>query len=351
MSGSVTYPFDFDPLLGFTRKANLGPLLPEGQVPPGTVIRSVPGYDFWFEGDSDAGARNRILTLGGSTSDRTLGGHWPMYLFEMLAAKGVSNAVFNGGVASYNSFKETAKLMRDGPALAPTLVLSLSGINDLPTSVHSLPGHPAFSSMDLELCRAIAAGSKDFSGFTLGLENKAPGPVSWLRNTRQRTLLAAELGAAHLTFLQPTLGLGARKMSRAEKDMLLEQAESHGGLEHYLELTRTFYDEVRAGLEGRDDVVDLSEIFIGEADVYREFRHPNPKGQKILAERILAEIEARGLLERDSGPDRPAEKPGLLLRALDWIDRSKPRPKDDGRKSEKGESGGIELPENNYPMY
>jgi hypothetical protein len=82
-----------------------------------------------------------ILTMGGSTTDGARGsGSWPEELSKLLATRGISATVVNGGTSGYSTNQELLKLVRDGLEFKPDIVISYSGVNY--RSAYSEMTHP-----------------------------------------------------------------------------------------------------------------------------------------------------------------------------------------------------------------
>ena len=110
---------------------------------------------------NDTGKELRIVILGGSTTDPEVMdpmewndpnkreqslGSWPRFLHEYLIANGIDVLIYNGGFSSYISGQEMLKLIRDGLALKPDIVICFDGINDAHSSMRYDSKHSKFHS-------------------------------------------------------------------------------------------------------------------------------------------------------------------------------------------------------------
>src|SRR5262245_21678741 len=70
-----------------------------------------------------------ILAMGGSTTDAVQSNQsWPEELSKLLAEKGISATVVNGGTGGYSTNQELLKLVRDGVEFDPDIIISYSGV-------------------------------------------------------------------------------------------------------------------------------------------------------------------------------------------------------------------------------
>lgn len=107
------------------------------------------GYDRFTTSSGDLHGEKaepplRLLSLGGSTTSWRYreGSLWARDLANLVSERtGRQVQLFNGGVRGYSSSQELIKLVRDAHSIAPDLVVSLSGINDIGTR-YSQPKFP-----------------------------------------------------------------------------------------------------------------------------------------------------------------------------------------------------------------
>ena len=285
---NTKYPC-FDPMLGYARKEQ-----------EDRETKSIPGYEIWPVDLNMHNADIRIMVLGGSTSDRIEGCNWPCQFADIARGKGVSALVINGGCGGYNSTQEMLKLFRDGPALKPDLVVALSGLNDIDFYHSYSATAPFVSGYQVQIGKYIINTSEAFNWIALGLPNRLPDYEIWLRNTRITKHIATDMGAQYCCFLQPGVGVGEFVPDSFELK-LIEQANrvvTPLSRKKLLKATENFYQNIRNHLAEHPHIIDVSNVFKGMSKIYRDVRHPNEHGNKILAERIFRELDKRNVFER-----------------------------------------------------
>lgn len=253
--------------------------------------------DFTVYGDSGTQDSLRIMTLGGSTTTPHFERCWPKQLHELLIERGSPAVVFNGAVSGYSSSQELLKLMRDAPALAPDVIVSYNGINDV-GFLHSSRKHPMIHSYlagvmrDL-LRRNISARSPagTVTEVSLGAhQNDEPADV-WFRNVRMMKAIASVIGADYLCFLQPTLGVGHYQPSKQEERMLVAYDRTLRG--RYLRELSSFYEHASSLLGFDAPVIDLRDSFAAQENIYHDCRHPNGEGYRVIARTIMDALAAK----------------------------------------------------------
>ena len=137
-----------------------------------THVGGLPGWA--VHGDA-ACEGARIMVLGGSTSSEVyVGESWPSMLHRMLESEGIENVVFNGAHESNPAIKELLRMERDICWLKPTVVVSMSGVND------RMPARDKFDAA------------------------RGENPVaSWKRTERHMKAIAESEGARFFAFYQP----------------------------------------------------------------------------------------------------------------------------------------------------
>ena len=266
----------YDPTLGYAH-----------QFSDEKEISAIPGFDIWPGNLDPRKVKMRILTLGGSTTDYREGCRWAKFLADTLTERGHSVMVFNGGCGGYNSHQELQKLYRDSPALMPTHVISLSGINDFVG--WSVAKHPMINPYQSDIGFYLLNHASAFDAITLGLPNPMKAHEYWLRNGRTMRFIAEDLGANYLQVIQPTLGSSPYEMNAQEREWL----DAEGS--NYLSDLTVFYHKVRSAMkEARHShLFDLSALFVDERDLYTDSRHTNDRGNQMIAEAIATEVLQR----------------------------------------------------------
>lgn len=277
--------------------------------------RKIPGFVIYGAQDEDSALR--IVALGGSTTDPLTEGNWPEQLEEILKANGVEAQVYNGGVAGYSSNQELLKLIRDVLPLKPDIVISLSGINDL-GGLHSVKGHPMVHPYQHKILKAIANRTEKPSWLLPNAVAAARsltatpestkidvgyGPIvrtspakQWLLNQRLMHAVTEECGIKFLGILQPTMGVGTYDPTVAEQEMLNKAVKKAAWKGDYVEFVRAFYREAHPELQNMPFCISLVDVFQDEHNMYRDARHQNREGCKVLATEIFEELDSRGML-------------------------------------------------------
>ena len=273
----------YDPTLGHARDP--------AKAPP--EVRMIPGYDLWPVDMRSTDAVNRIITLGGSTTDWFGECRWAMHLANAANQAGFPTLVMNGGCGGYSSHQELLKLYRDSPALQPTLVVSFGGINDFVE--WSWPKHPMLNQFQVHLAKVIGTEKSAFDGFTLGLPNDMKPWEFWLRNGRAMRFMAEDMGANFIQCLQPTMGTAPYNPTPEEQRILDAPGQD------YYRVLDAFYSGCRAsvGTPRHDHLVDLTRIFTGMSDLFHvDSRHADDRGNQIIAKAVFDELVSRDWLKR-----------------------------------------------------
>ena len=285
-----------------------------------------------------------VVTLGGSTTDglleHELGHTWPYWL-SRLGSEGGSNRellVLNGGTGGFSSSRELRKFERDVLLLNPhpDIVISLNPINDIDGYDGWKWLELSFPYYNLRQLRVIngervASGQSALGSFlpnsqflvhqlinrvsrslTAARRGEAVKPFEldprfektlpharfktkgelWKFNVSTMHAISKAIGANYLVFVQPTMGLKSEKiesMSPNDKK-LLSQVE-----QDYITAINKTYDEIRPLCHELDFCVDISDLLKYDGrDFYHDPRHPNARGTRIIAERVLRELSDRG---------------------------------------------------------
>ncbi|MFO1247323.1 MAG: SGNH/GDSL hydrolase family protein [Alphaproteobacteria bacterium] len=278
-----------------------------------------------------------IVTLGGSTTDGLLrladGYTWP-YWMSRLGNEEAGNRgllVLNGGTGGFSSSRELRKLERDVLLLnpRPEIVISLNGINDvdgydgqmelsipyynerqlqlingertasgtfLPNSqllAHLLIDRITRSLMGTPRIEAVKPFRLDprFEKTLPRAKFKTKGEL-WKFNVSMMHSISQAIGAKYLVFVQPTMGLKSEKV----EGMSVNDKKIHDQIaQDYSVAINKTYDEIRPLCHQLDYCVDISELLKYDGvDLYHDRRHPNARGNQIIAERVLKELSDRG---------------------------------------------------------
>ncbi|WP_424832217.1 SGNH/GDSL hydrolase family protein [Ruegeria sp.] len=283
---SEAFPYEepdysvYDPFLGYSKKSN-----------------AIPGYDIWPPGEGFKDKDIVILTIGGSTTDFG-SARWPAFLGEILISQGVNTVILNGGVAGYSSSQELIKVLRDLPSIKPDIVVSLSGINDF-TWGHTRPEFPLLHSYQRRVAEYLCESTDAFDDWVGGIPHRSDKSEVWLRNIRLMRALCTDADAQILCCLQPTMVYGNYHHDEIERKNLLEPFASKymNDGDIYRDVAIDFYNSVRSHLQSQPDIYahccDLSFLFDGKVKLYRDYRHQNEAGDRVLAQAIAREMGER----------------------------------------------------------
>lgn len=271
----------YDPLTGHLKNAN-----------------DFEAYDLYPQGLKPKNASFRMMVLGSSTTQFPQG-KWPQYLTLLMAKRLGPTLTFNGATSGYFSSIELLKVLRDAPGIAPNLIISMSGIADI-GFLHARPTTPLLHRNSATIANFLVGKAKAFSRVSYGVPQKIEPHELWLRNTRLTRVIAEELGIPYIVFLEPTLARGGlNPCPNEERFMNSDKMNRHlpNTGRSYKEEANFFYDRVQEALAERPDyydhIVDISNVFEGHSLVYRDFRHPNERGNKLIARRMFDELVAR----------------------------------------------------------
>lgn len=289
--GLAGYIADFevvDSLLGFSRKYD-----------------EVLG--FWVYGNPKDSDAIRILTLGGSTSDPTIGNYksWPEQLYDKIR-KEKNVVVFSGGMGGYSIHQEFFKFVRDGLILKPDIVITFDGYNDAGFQV-CCKDYPLLHRYQekfydfIEKRRPMAPDTldmRDVQEIVHGLKRESCSDVqNWVDGVRKIYAVAKEFGIRYFGFFQPMIPSGKAIID----DSILELAEAY--FEAYPR-TGQVYERIPEYAKKCQDkilnmpyITDLSTIFDYEEDVYYDICHSTDKGNKLIMEHIYNVIKNAAVIK------------------------------------------------------
>ncbi len=275
-----------------------------GYIDKYTVVDSLLGYSREYEGllgfqklGDEKNANLIVMTLGGSTSDPTVGcmKSWPEFLYEKLNEK--ENVVlFSGGMGGYNSNQELLKFLRDGRVIKPDILITLDGYNDVGFQT-ALTKHP-FMHKYYAKCFGYWEGHDPIVPETLdmrkaesivhGLDYEEEDSYNWSNNIRCIHAVAHELGCRHYAFLQPMIESGKAVIDEsiiALKKRWFEEDHNNMIVQNRVKDFSTKCNEI---MKGKEYFYDLTDLFDGMEDVYMDHCHYTEKGNEKIAERIIS---------------------------------------------------------------
>ncbi len=274
----------------------------------------LPGFKVYGDGKGI-----RIMALGGSTTDPWDLNNWPKALKAHFDALGIKATVYNGGVSGYSTSQELLKLIRDARAINPNIVISLSAINDLGFK-HARKQTPLVHSFQVRFLQSVLEDSPPkympnamslFTGLLKSKESKKGGVKGvvwgasyrttpwehWMLNTKISASAASVLGAKYQVFLQPTMGVDTQYNFSGKDKKIFEvlQKAREGSL---LKDTEEFYLNARKMCAQENHCNDISRLFSNKTNLYRDARHPNAEGYRLIAEEIAKILMQKGLVSQ-----------------------------------------------------
>lgn len=255
------------------------------------------GYKRWGE-DS---AKQRILILGGSTSDPTytMFNSWGYYFYNILKEKYQSDVVvYSGAVTGYTTAQSLLRVIRDGLILKPDIVIDLSGVNDAFEK-----GEYVMVSEYLQyvLGKIFSEGNskEQFNSWSqndrrmqstkkcsFGLRTEQDNISRWENNLRMTNAICSEFGISYYAILQPTSTVGK------SKDKVIKEFDALYLPEERIKVWHDFYLAAKDLCKKYSYIYDMSDVFEDvEGAVYFDHVHYTEYGNKILAEKIFALVE------------------------------------------------------------
>lgn len=248
----------------------------------------------------------RIVTMGGSTSDAYLYAFksWSEILHEILNENGIKNTVLCGAVSGYSSADELFKIIRDGIALSPDIVINYSGCNDVKlVKDHYINAYMKRISGFLE-AQNNRLGSRFESnpfGITWGVkseENEDSNYAVWFRNQKMIHSVCDGLGIKQLTFHQPNLCNGKSKLSEYERNYLANICfcgADRQSVAVNIDQAVKFRKMAQKDSEKEKWLIDFADIF-DDFDVYVDRLHVNEQGNRIIASNIFEVLKQQQFL-------------------------------------------------------
>lgn len=304
-----------DPLLGYAYSSSSDlPLSGEDSYNDGLIFLKNPVTE------------KKIVILGGSTSDLAYEGNWIRPFNKKITSFDERITVTSGAFSGYSSSQELLKLLRDVVPLKPHLVISLSGVNDIGFIQCADPKYPLThlyvskifhflqqkygKSVNKEsLWNKVASRgnlrpSAMNSSFSIGkvvhgFNNKLSDFEVWHRNIRLMKSICSEFNIKFISFLQPIFGFGNYTSTKDENENFRLFLSKHKGIhgKSYVEALHSFYENaVKIVSANSDYMVDLTNIFLDEKEIFSDPRHLNKKGNNILCIKIFDHLIDRGIL-------------------------------------------------------
>ena len=209
---------------------------------------SVGGLAGWAKHGSESEDALRIMALGGSTSSELyLPENWVSRLHKALSSKGFKNVIFNGAYEMDDAQKELSRMCRDIRNLAPDVVISMSGVNDI--------------------------GNKNDKFDFLRDEDTFE---YWKRIQRYMKTVAESENAVFLSFLQPS-NIAMPDASLRESLFFLRDAETTGG-------------SFEQGNTDNDFYTNLFRLFRHKKGKFIDFCHYSDEGHEEIAQIVCSSV-------------------------------------------------------------
>lgn len=254
------------------------------------------GYKIWPDGKRVELAQHRILCIGNSTS-LWPSADWSMQVGKALLAKSLPIAIYNGAGKGNTSSQELMRVIRDTSGIAPTLIVSLSGICDIGYLLNAK--NQPFSHKYTRRLMTFLRDNDEIGDISYGYPDPSTPAQAWCRNQYLMGIVAEGLGCHIVTFLQAVQGFGAYPYSPEETAFFDKKAKivlkaidtSYG------DCVTDFYTEVKEIIAARPadfaHVVDFTDVFADCPEAYRDHRHQSEVGVAHLAARILPIVEQK----------------------------------------------------------
>ncbi len=255
--------------------------------------------------------KNKVFVLGNSTSYRESGKTifveetWVDILGEYI---GDDYQICNCSFPAYTSAQELIKLIRDCIPYKPDIVLSLSGLVDA-EHVRTLSEYPFYTRYQKDVLEyAFESNNGKYNGvldmpneIELGERDDSDYSEVYLRNIKMINGICESLDITYYSFLQPTLFWDNSCLNNDEEEVFNFLYPTHseenisGQSINYKARkdAKCFFENVKSAIKKMDFAYDLTEIFHGETEVYKDARHYTPKGHRILAKKIAAILQRK----------------------------------------------------------
>ncbi len=250
----------YDPLVGYSHLFM--------QNEPGTKLYGKPGWKIY--GKEEEG-RVRILVLGGSTSAEVWHPeNWVSKLYVRLAQEKIKTIIYNGAHKGNDIVDEMLRFLRDGYALRPHIVISMSGVNNtrhkksanLFNEEYLIDWVEKFSP-NREYCSGVYSDETLYS--------------FWSRNIKLLGMIAEFYGASFFGFLQP-MNITMNSMSAWEKSVYESEVHIAGSIN----FAQSAGDE--------NGYINLMNLFEHHNEMFFDTCHYTDKAHKIIANKVYDTI-------------------------------------------------------------
>lgn len=274
-----------DPLLTYSRDEDLYP--------------GIVSFDS-CSGKENQGSSYKVLILGNSTSEASIGGMkcWAYFLQkELCNALSQDVIVYNGAISGYNSGQEFLKLARDGLSLEPNIVISFSGVNDVEMFGTTIKDklflhkyqYRMWNNILSDTNRGVVPDSlymRNMSKLSTGIAISKSNSEVWIENERKMYALCHEFKVDFMACLQPMITQGDYIIDEEMNDLLIDA----GLTKNYEKYQKDFVCGVRKYINKYQYMRDLTTLFDNKTDLYFDNYHYNEKGNQIIASYVTKMI-------------------------------------------------------------
>lgn len=255
----------------------------------------------------------KIVTLGGSTTDPSLGycKSWSEFLYCELKKLGYDITVYCGGLAGYASTQEFLKLNRDVLELNPNMVLTLSGVNDAVFLGDIGEKYPFVNGYQSNFFNYLLKNNimppdtldmRNVRNISYGLDSKLSDYEIWINNMRKMNSVCNEFDIIFRGFLQPMIYCGGYIIDPELENMFEEYIKLNKGNVVEKKVNKDnmefFIKNIKKHLNKYPYIIDLTNVFSGMSNVYFDWCHYNEKGSFIIADNIMEEIKKYLIVEK-----------------------------------------------------
>lgn len=242
----------YDPLLGFSKAYSYGKI-------------------GWKQYGEDEIGRIKILVLGNSASSEEFHPeNWVSKVYKKLLRKNIRTTIFNGAYPDDDIVSELLRLLRDGYAMKPQIVISMSGVNNM----QSKEAENQFNEARLiGWAKQLASEGR----YSCGIECRESPYSFWNRNIKLLNLVSEFYGARFFGFLMP-MNATMSHMGLQEKSMFEAEANIEGAREF-----------AAAACDG-DGYINLMRIFEHQEEMFIDTMHYTDKAHEIIADQVCEAI-------------------------------------------------------------
>lgn len=259
-------------------------------------------------------ARQRIVILGGSTSDSlyTWFPSWPELLWQNLNKEGYDIQILNGSMCGYNVQQELLKLIRDVPDLKPDIIIDFSGTNNVGTARVSpeypftpyylrniaeiFQNHTIRYSEQTQDMKALCPNTMDETVY-LGTATEKTCAASYILTLGMMKAISQEIGASFVSFFQPNLWTKHKYWDEWEQDIVFCSSVSDlsgDRTDFRLKRAEDFIEEIKSiALKWQ---IDLTGLFNNTNDVYMDTDHYTLKANAIIAATVETHLKTLELI-------------------------------------------------------